>query len=287
VDGALEADGRDGSADHAVVCAADGSVAATGRLLDPGPPGAVGAVGRVATRPRLRGRGFGLAVMGALERRSIERGLEAIELHAQVSAVGFYERQGYVGIGERYLEAGIEHLTMRKELIPGLRPVRDTDGPALERLIGTIWSEYPGCVLEVDREEPWLRAPAAAYAGWGATLWVVPAPTSRVGSVAPGAEIWACCGLRPHGPGSAELKSLYVAATARRRGWGAALVRRTEREARAGGTARVEMWSDTRFADAHRLYERLGYLRTGRTRELRDLSETVEYEFVRDLPISP
>jgi hypothetical protein len=37
-------------------------------------------------------------------------------------------------------------------------------------------------------------------------------------------------------------------------------------------------WSDTRFTDAHRLYERLGYIRGG-TRDLGDVSRSVEYFF--------
>ncbi len=284
VDPALEIDGRDGLADHAVVRAPDGSVAATGRLLDPGPDSPAGIVGRVATRVDRRGGGFGQAVMRLLEQRAGERGLAAVELHAQVSAIGFYERQGYVGIGPRYREAGIEHQSMRKELIPGLRPVRDADGPALARLIGAVWSEYPGCVLDIDGEEPWLRGPAAAYGRGGGTFWVVPEPAGPGGA---DAGIAACCGLRPGGPAVVELKSLYVAATARRRGLGAALVRRAERAARAAGAGRVELWTDSRFADAHHLYRRLGYEPTGHRRELHDRSATVEYEFGRDLPARP
>ena len=51
-----------------------------------------------------------------LEQRARERGLPAVELHAQVHAVGFYDRYGYVAFTEVYLEAGIEHRSMRKEL---------------------------------------------------------------------------------------------------------------------------------------------------------------------------
>ena len=46
------------------------------------------------------------------------RGVAAIELHAQVTARGFYERAGYAAVGEEYLEAGIAHVTMRRAL-PG------------------------------------------------------------------------------------------------------------------------------------------------------------------------
>ncbi len=127
--------------------------------------------------------------MSAAERWAGEQGLPAVELHAQQPVVGFYERLGYVGVGEPYEEAGIPHLTMRKQLLPGLRPVTDDDTAALIALIGDIWAEYPTIVFDIDGEEPWLRAPASAYEGRG-ELWVVPSPD--------GDGLVACAGWRPH-----------------------------------------------------------------------------------------
>jgi GNAT superfamily N-acetyltransferase len=155
-----------------------------------------------------------------------------------------------------------------------LRPVRDADSSALIELIGTCWAEYPGCVLDVDGEEPWLRAPAAASAADGGSCWVVEDG---------GGVVVACVGIKPRAGGIAELKSLYVARRARRRGLGARLTGLVEAEARRLGARRMVLWSDTRFGDAHRLYERLGYARTGRTRELHDLSGTSEYEYAKQL----
>jgi predicted GNAT family N-acyltransferase len=265
----LEQDGRDAAAEHAVVVD-DGRVMATARMLIEGTgDDAVAIVGRVAVVAAERGAGYGLAVMDVLERRAGELGLPLVELHAQVAVEGFYDRLGYVSVGERYLEAGIEHVTMRKELLPGLRPVRDEDGPALERLIESCWSEYPGCVMDVDNEEPWLRAPATAYAEKKGALWVT-------------GDLLACVGVRPLADRVVELKSLYVAAAARRGGLGGRLVRRAERWAREYGAQRIELWSDTRFLDAHRLYQRLGYEFTGVSRDLHDLSNTTEYELVRE-----
>ncbi len=83
-------------------------------------------------------------------------------------------------------------------------------------------------------------------------------------------------------PEVAQLKSLYVWPDARKRGLGEALVGHAETVARAAGARRMELWSDTRFDAAHRLYERLGYERGG-TRELHDLSLSVEYFFSRAL----
>ena len=165
--------------------------------------------------------------------------------------------------------------------VSGLRAVRDSDSAALIELIGSCWAEYPGCVMDVDGEERWLRAPATAYAGWGGRLWVV----DGVMDVVDGDDgLDACAGFKPPHGGAAELKNMYVAARARRRGLGTHLVGLVLEAARETGAARVVLWSDTRFADAHRLYTRTGFVPTGRTRDLHDLSRTTEYEFSRELP---
>ncbi|MBX6387470.1 MAG: GNAT family N-acetyltransferase [Frankia sp.] len=310
----LEHDAADELADHAVLWDDAGQVLATGRLLDPaavaslvtGPAGwaaaaddePVGVIGRVAVRGDARGRGLGRAVTEALERRAAQRGLTTISLHAQVTAAGMYARLGYREFGPRDRTVGIEHVWMRRALLPGLRRVRDDDGPELERLIGGIWAEYPGCVLDVDAEEPWMRAPASAYdgdaggRGYRGAMWVVDAAGAGVGAdggadggAGPAGRLVACVAVRETAePRRVELKSLYVAAAARRRGLGAALVWRVEREARRRGARFVDLWTDTRFTDAHRLYERLGYAATGQTRDLHDLSNTTEYYYSKELP---
>ena len=43
-----------------------------------------------------------------------ERGDAEVMLHAQVSAIGFYRRAGFEAHGERFEEAGIGHLEMRR-----------------------------------------------------------------------------------------------------------------------------------------------------------------------------
>jgi limonene-1,2-epoxide hydrolase len=63
-----------------------------------------------------RGQGVGAAVLACLEEQARRRGYPAVELHAQLHATGFYDRAGYTPYGEVYLEAGIEHVSMRKEL---------------------------------------------------------------------------------------------------------------------------------------------------------------------------
>lgn len=268
----LERDGADAQAVHAVARAA-GRIVATGRLLTRDAAGErVGVIGRMAVLPAQRGAGLGAAVLSVLEERAVELSLPAIELHAQTSAAGFYTRAGYARMGGTYLEAGLEHVTMRKQL-PVIRDVRDEDSAALIALIGGCWSEYPGVLLDVDGEEPWLRAPASAYAGWSGRAWVIELD----------GEVVACCGVKPAEPGAVELKSMYVARQARRNGLARRLEALVIAEARARGVRRVELWSDSRFTDAHATYARLGYTRLPASRELHDLSQTVEFAFAKQL----
>jgi predicted GNAT family N-acyltransferase len=111
----LERDEYDDVADHGLALA-EGVVLGTGRLVAPPELGGAATVGRMAVAEPARGRGIGAAVLRLLEQRAVERGWGAIELHAQVHAVEFYRRNGYAPYGEVYLEAGIEHLSMSKQV---------------------------------------------------------------------------------------------------------------------------------------------------------------------------
>jgi putative acetyltransferase len=155
-----------------------------------------------------------------------------------------------------------------------IRDARDDDAAGLIALIGSVFAEYPGCVLELDREMPQLRAIATAFRDDGGRFWVAELA----------GDIVACGGIAPAtDPAGAELKHLYVAKRARRVGLGTRFVALVEGEAARNGAAFVELWSDTRFLDAHRLYERLGYTRSAQTRELNDLSNTIEFHFIKEL----
>jgi predicted GNAT family N-acyltransferase len=100
---------------HAVSRDATGRVVATGRLLVREGSGTAG-IGRMAVDASVRGQGHGAAVLEELHRQAVLRGLTEVELHAQVTARGFYERAGYGAVGGEYEEAGIAHITMRRPL---------------------------------------------------------------------------------------------------------------------------------------------------------------------------
>ncbi len=153
---------------------------------------------------------------------------------------------------------------------PAIRPARDEDEGGLIALIGGCFAEYPGCELDVDGEIPELRAIASYADKRGGRFWVAEADGAVVG----------CIGLAPApDPGGIELLKLYVDSAMRGRGLGGRLVGLVEDEAARRGAAFIELWTDTRFENAHRLYERLGYVRLPETRELHDLSDTVEYHY--------
>ena len=109
----IEQDAADAPAVHVLSRDDTGRVVATGRLLVSGP---TAGIGRMATDAAARGRGHAAAVLAELHRQAVLRGVAEVELHAQLTARGFYERAGYVAVGETYEEAGIAHITMRRRL---------------------------------------------------------------------------------------------------------------------------------------------------------------------------
>jgi GNAT superfamily N-acetyltransferase len=153
-----------------------------------------------------------------------------------------------------------------------VRAALDEDAAGVMALVEACFSEYEHCIMDTE-EMPHLLAPATHFGSRGGDAWVVERSGEVVASVA-----W-----RPHPGGVAELHLLYVAASARRRGLGTRLVTLVEGWARDRGATRIELWSDTRFADAHRLYRDLGYVQQPETRELHDRSDTVEYRFTKTL----
>jgi len=106
----IEMDELDANADH-FIARLGSRVVGAGRLVA---DGTTGVLGRLAVARAARGTGLGTALVAEIERRAAERGLTAVELHAQVHARGFYERLGYTAEGDVFDEAGIAHITMRK-----------------------------------------------------------------------------------------------------------------------------------------------------------------------------
>lgn len=103
----LEWDGLDQQAWHFLARDSDGEAIGVARLLPSGQ------IGRMAVLPCWRGRGVGRALLNAALSEARRAGRADIFLHAQLSAVGFYERCGFERLGNPFEEAGIPHCTMR------------------------------------------------------------------------------------------------------------------------------------------------------------------------------
>ena len=71
---------------------------------------------QVAVRADARGRGVGRELVRASERWAIENGFTRMTLHARQTAVPFYERLGYLVVGDPFLEIGLPHRAMRRSL---------------------------------------------------------------------------------------------------------------------------------------------------------------------------
>jgi putative acetyltransferase len=155
-----------------------------------------------------------------------------------------------------------------------VRSVDDSDAQDLFGLLALCFADFPGCYVDPHDDLLELRSPAAAIARKGGAFWVAEDERGRV---------CACASVDFPGLGLAELHRLYVRPDQRRQGLAERLVRLAEGHAHALGAGRMVFWSDTRFVAAHRLYDRLGYARVGGTRDLGDISNSVEYRFEKDL----
>ncbi len=72
-------------------------------------------MGRFAVAKEHRKKGYGSILMERLTEYARENGYRGIELSAVETAVGFYEKQGFLKIGDFYLETGVPHIYMKKE----------------------------------------------------------------------------------------------------------------------------------------------------------------------------
>ena len=108
----LEIDEHENDATHFV--AYDKSVAVAAgrfRVLDN-----QAKVERICVLRHYRSTGLGFHLMSAIESHAKELSLIGTKLNAQISAVGFYEKLGYQIISDQFMDAGIPHVTMTKNL---------------------------------------------------------------------------------------------------------------------------------------------------------------------------
>ena len=144
------------------------------------------------------------------------------------------------------------------------------EAPAVIELIHRVFDEYD--FIWEPEEEFWdLLGEEFPYQEPRGALWVARDAAGRiVGSIA----------AERIDAATVEFHRLYLDARLRGAGHGRRLMLEAIAWARRAGCRDVVLWSDTRFDDAHRLYERLGFRRSGE-RALDDVNATVEFRYER------
>lgn len=106
----LEWDDLDDASLHALAVERSGRAVGCARLLPDGH------IGRVAVLAAWRGRRVGSALLQALVAAARERGDAHVAVNAQIAAMPFYARHGFVARGDVFVEAGIPHRAMELAL---------------------------------------------------------------------------------------------------------------------------------------------------------------------------
>lgn len=106
---ALEWDEYDSTSTHFLVTLGQSEIA-TARLKPDGQ------IGRMAVLPQYRQRGIGAALLTFVLQYARESGFGQCYLHAQTSAIAFYEKQGFTAQGDVFYEADIPHRLMTLKL---------------------------------------------------------------------------------------------------------------------------------------------------------------------------
>ena len=102
----VEWDGEDPHCRHFLAEDGHGRPIGTARLMPSGQ------IGRMAVLIAWRGRGVGARLLKLAVTAAQSDDYDRVYLHAQIQAIGFYERAGFEATGPPFLDAGIEHRAM-------------------------------------------------------------------------------------------------------------------------------------------------------------------------------
>ena len=152
-----------------------------------------------------------------------------------------------------------------------IREAHDGDGEAVAGLIRGVFAEYKDDgVFFVPEEFPELKSIATYFRNRNGRLWLAHEQNRLIG----------CFGIvvAPERDG-AELLKVYLHKDSRGRGVAKRLFDRALNFARDRGIDAITLWTDTRFQDGHRFYERLGFVRVPGVRAVHDASRTLEFGY--------
>lgn len=107
-----EIDQYEDSATH-IVLYDDGEPVGAGRFRE---VDGLGKVERICVLASHRKKGAGNIIMTKIEDLAKERGFKKLKLNAQTHAEPFYNKLGYETVSGIFMDAGIPHVTMTKEI---------------------------------------------------------------------------------------------------------------------------------------------------------------------------
>jgi len=122
-----ELDSFDATARHVLARDLAGNPVGTGRLTTDRK------IGRMAVLREWRGKHVGEAMLNLLVEQARALNYPDVEMHAQTSAVPFYEKFGFAKYGDEFVECDIKHFNMRRELSRAEAPFRAGPPPRPEK----------------------------------------------------------------------------------------------------------------------------------------------------------
>lgn len=75
-----------------------------------------GKLERICVLQPFRGKDFGKMLMQEMEQMILDKGYKKAKLNAQIQVEDFYKKLGYETVSDTFMDAGIPHVTMIKEL---------------------------------------------------------------------------------------------------------------------------------------------------------------------------
>ncbi len=170
-----------------------------------------------------------------------------------------------------------------------IRLASRADEPAIQHVIRTVYEEYGWPWYPGDYHKD-LYDIDAAYYGHGGAFWVAEIDGQVVGTTGlerfeafPEGDNLVMVNGALRGAGcDCSIERLYLLKEARGQGIGIALLQQTIDGAKERGCKRMEIWSDKRLGEAHRLYEKFGARMVGE-RLCHDPEQSPEWGMVLDL----
>lgn len=173
--------------------------------------------------------------------------------------------------------------------VTSIRLASRADEPAIQHVIRTVYEEY-GWPWDPDDYHQDLYDIQKFYFDHGGYFWVAEYDDRIVGTTAlevfpsfPMGETTVLVdGVTRGASCDCSIERLYVLPEARGLKIGSALWRQVVQQARELGRQRLEIWSDKRLHEAHRLYEKYGAVRVGE-RLCHDPDQSPEWGMILDL----